>query len=102
MHVHAEPIVSVFGEPILWTLRLYDEPDGYARRLPYAAVCTVSIMHRYATISALHGRFGRDTWRAIEDWLRLQGATSAAMERNGRLVVLTEDSCSPAPETSSD
>lgn len=81
-------MTNLHAEPIVWTLRLYDEPDGYAQRLPYAAVCTVSIMHRYATISALHGRFDRDTWRAIEEWLRSQGVTSAAMERHGRIVTL--------------
>lgn len=88
IHVHAEPIVSVFGEPILWTLRLYDEPDGYERRLPYRAVCTVFVHGRSAEISAMHGIFDRPSWRAIEAWLRAQGVASAAMERRGRLVTL--------------
>lgn len=93
IHVHAEPIVTVCGTTVLWTLRLYDEPDGYAQRLPYAAVCTVSIMQRYATISALHGRFDRAAWRAIEAWLRAQGVESAEMERRGRTVILFATDC---------
>ena len=79
-HLHAEPIV--------WTLRLYDEPDGYARRLPYRAVATASIMGDRALLAGLHGRFDRGGWRAIEAWLRSQGVTSAAMERHGRIVTL--------------
>lgn len=80
VHAHAEPLV--------WTLRIYDEPDGYERRRPYRAVATVSLFGRRAWISALHGTFDRAAWRAIEAWLRTRGVTSAAMERRGRTVTL--------------
>lgn len=81
-HLHAEPIV--------WTLRLYDEPDGYVQRLPYRAVATASIMGDRALLAGLHGRFDRAGWREIEAWLRAQGVTQAAMERRGRMVTLTD------------
>ena len=74
------------AEPIVWTLRLYDEPDGYAQRLPYKAVATVSLMGDRAWISGLHGHFGRTGWRAINDWLWSRGVRSAEMERRGRIV----------------
>lgn len=74
------------AEPIVWTLRLYDEPDGYERRLPYRAVATVSLMGDRAMICALHGRFSRADWRAIDEWLHDRGITTAEMERRGRVV----------------
>lgn len=82
--------VTLHAEPIVWTLRLYDEPDGYAQRLPYRAVATAQIMGERAWLCGLHGRFDRAGWRAIEEWLRGQGVTSAAMERRGRVVVLAD------------
>ncbi|MFA5567467.1 MAG: hypothetical protein WC972_02365 [Trueperaceae bacterium] len=78
MHLHAEPLV--------WTLRLYDEATGYERRLPYRAVATVSLFGNRAWISGLHGHIDRAAWRLFNDWLRSQGVTSAAMERRGRYV----------------
>ena len=80
--------VTLHAEPIVWTLRLYDEPDGYGRRLPYRAVATASIMGDRALLSGLHGRFDRPAWRAIEAWLRSRGVRSAEMERRGRIVTL--------------
>ena len=80
--------VSLHAEAIVWTLRLYDEPGGYALRLPYRAVATVSIMGDRALLSGLHGRFDRPAWRAIEAWLRGQGCTSVIIERRGRVRVL--------------
>lgn len=76
---------------MLWTLRLYDRPDGYERRLPFRAVCTVFVHGRAAEISAMKGTFDRPSWRAIETWLRARGVESAAMERRGRVVTLTDE-----------
>lgn len=78
MHLHAEPLV--------WTLRLYEGPDGYERRLPYRAVATVSLFGNRAWISGLHGRIDRAAWRLLNDWLKSQGVTSVAMERHGRRI----------------
>ena len=89
-HLHAEPIV--------WTLRLYDEPDGYVQRLPYRAVATASIMGDRALLAGLHGRFDRSGWRAIEEWLRSRGVTQAAMERHGRIVTLDAGAGAPISE----
>jgi len=88
INVHAEPVVTVCGTTVLWTLRLYDQPDGYDQRRPFRAVCTVFVHGRAAEISAMHGTFDRPSRRAIEAWLRTQGVTSAVMERRGRLVTL--------------
>ena len=78
--------MSLHAEPLVWTLRLYDGPDGYAERAPYVAVATVALLGKKAWISGLHGSFTRGHWREIRDWLRSQGVTSAAMERRGRYV----------------
>lgn len=84
-HLHASPLV--------WTLRLYDEPDGYVLRRPYRAVATATLTGDRAWLCGLHGRFDRQAWRAIEAWLRSQGVTSAAMERHGRIVTLGAPAC---------
>jgi hypothetical protein len=83
-------VTFLYAEPLVWTLRLYDEPEGYEKRLPYRAVATVSLMGERAWLCGLHGRFDRPAWRAIEDWLRSRGVTSAAMERRGRTIVLMD------------
>ncbi|MCD6674830.1 MAG: hypothetical protein LT106_18510 [Burkholderiaceae bacterium] len=85
-------MIYLHAEPIGWTLRLYDEPDGFARRVPYQTlVATVTIMGARASIWGLHGRFDRDTRRAIAQWLHEQGVTSAEMERHGRIITLTDE-----------
>jgi len=83
--------VTLHAEPIVWTLRLYDEPDGYVRRVPYPTVVTAMLMGDRALLSGLHGSFDRQAWRAIEEWLRSRGVTQAAMERHGRIVTLTDE-----------
>lgn len=89
----ARAVTYLHAEPLVWTLRLYDEPDGYVQRLPYRAVATASIMGDRALLAGLHGRFDRSGWRAIEEWLRSQGVTSAAMDRRGRIVTLGAPAC---------
>lgn len=86
VHLHAEPIVHIMREAVVWQLRLYNEPDGYALRMPYFAVVTVSAIGGKAKICGLHGTFDRAAWRAIEAWMRGQGMVSADMERRGRRV----------------
>lgn len=97
-HLHAERIVWIGVaaglEASLWTLRLYDEPDGYARRLPYDAIATATIVGEQAWLAGLHGQFSRAAWRTIRDWLRSKGVTSATMERRGRVIVLVDESAS--------
>lgn len=78
--------VKLHAEPLVWTLRLYDEPGGHEHRRPYIAVATVSLLGDRAWISGLHGKFDRTAWRLVNDWLRSQGVKSAAMERHGRRI----------------
>lgn len=87
----AGAVTYLHADPIVWTLRLYDEPDGYEQRMPYRAVATVSIMGAQAWIGGLHGRFDRAAWREVHRWLRARGVSSVAMERRGRLVTLSID-----------
>lgn len=82
--------VTLHAEPIVYTLRLYDEPGGFGQRRPYKAVATISIMGTHAWIGGLHGRFDRAAWREVHRWLRSQGITSVAMERRGRVVTLID------------
>lgn len=85
-HGVVRAVTYLHAEPIVYTLRLYYEPDGYARRLPYLAVATVSLLGARAWISGMHGQFDRAGWRAINDWLWSRGVRSAEMERRGRIV----------------
>ena len=68
------------------SVRVYDRPDGYANRLPYSAIVTVS--HLNDTTVYLHGAVGvmdRQVWASLLDLLREQGVTTVMLERHGRM-----------------
>ena len=71
-------------------VRFYDCPDGYAKRLPYSVIVTVS--HLTDKTVYLHGAVGtvtREKWTALLDMLREQGVTTVMLERHGRMKTLT-------------
>lgn len=71
-------------------VRAYDVPDGYANRLPYLAIVTVS--HLTDTIVYLHGAVGkvdRETWEGTLDLLRERGIKTVMLERHGRMKTIT-------------
>lgn len=70
-------------------VRFYDHPDGYANRLPYSVIVTVS--HLTDTIVYLHGAVGtvtREAWTALLDLLRTRGVTTVMLERRGTMKTI--------------
>lgn len=72
--------------PFISQVRLYDEPDGYARRIPYKAIVTVTHMSdRMVYLSGAIGELGPEAFPALLELLRSQGVTEVVSERHGRM-----------------
>ena len=83
MAVHMEMTAEVSA------VRFYDRPDGYANRLPYSVIVTVS--HLTDTTVYLHGAVGtvtREKWTALLDLLRERGVTTVMLERHGKMKTI--------------
>ncbi|PIL42029.1 hypothetical protein CR105_26400 [Massilia eurypsychrophila] len=75
--------------PEVSSVRAYDEPDGYARRIPYLAIVTVT--HLTDTTAYLHGAVGkvdREMWAATLNLLRERGVKTVMLERHGRMKTI--------------
>jgi len=67
-------------------VRAYDEPNGYAQRIPYRAIVTVT--HLTDTLAYLHAAVGvlkPDDFAALLAMLKEQGITTVQFERHGRM-----------------
>ena len=67
-------------------IRAYDQPGGYAKRLPYLAIVTVT--HLTDQVVYLHSAKGiadRETWEKMLSLLRESGVTTVMLERRGRM-----------------
>ena len=83
MPVHLEITTEVSS------VRAYDGPDGYAKRLPYTAIITIS--HLTDTTAYLHGAKGdasRAVWVALLDLLRARGIRTVMLERHGKMKTI--------------
>lgn len=72
------------------SVRAYDQPDGYERRIPYLAI--VSVTHLTDTTVYLHGAVGkvdRETWAKMIDLLRERGIKTVMLERHGRMKTIS-------------
>jgi hypothetical protein len=71
------------------SIRAYDQPDGYDRRLPYLGIVTVT--HLTDKIVYLHGAVGKID-RATRDkaiaMLIERGVTTLMFERRGRMKTI--------------
>lgn len=71
------------------TIRVYDDPDGYAMRQPYRVVVTVTHLNDGRVyLHGAHGDVDRETWTKILELLRERGATTVEMERHGRIKTI--------------
>lgn len=72
--------------PEVSSIRVYSEPDGYAKRLPYS--CMMSVTYLNSKIVYLHGARGTVT-RAVYDQafalLKSLGIEEVQMERHGKM-----------------
>ncbi|WP_426195094.1 hypothetical protein [Massilia sp. DWR3-1-1] len=78
VHLHLSPSVS--------QVRSYDEPDGYARRLPYRAIVTIThLTDKLAYLHSAVGALGREEFPALLAMLKERGVTTVMYERHGRM-----------------
>lgn len=71
------------------TIRVYDQPNGYEKRLPYVGI--VSIDHLTDWLVYIHGAVGkidRETLGQAYALLREQGVTTALVERHRQVKVI--------------
>lgn len=62
--------MSIDVEPIVATVRWYDDPKGYEKKLPYKAVATISLLNRDTVfISGMHGSINRQMLSELACWL---------------------------------
>ncbi len=75
--------------PFVSQVRLYDEPDGYARRVPYKAIVTIThLTDKTVYLSAAVGDLTLDVYPALLAMLKERGIESVMMERHGRMKTL--------------
>lgn len=74
------------AEPILYTLRWYDEHWGYNKQLPYKAVATISILNKEtAHVTGMHGEFTATMYKELVSWLALHNIKYVEVYRHGKL-----------------
>jgi hypothetical protein len=78
MHIEHSPFTTV--------MRLYDDPDGYAKRLPYNAL----LMAQWRSdtevyLCCTHGEIDWQVWKLAMSILKSEGVTKVSFERRGKL-----------------
>jgi hypothetical protein len=69
------------------TVRWYDDPNGYAARQPYRAICSlVYLAEDHVFIYGMHGSLSKEDMRVFFSQLLQEGVTKVTAERKGRLV----------------
>lgn len=67
-------------------VRAYDQPDGYALRLPYRAIVTVKHLgDDVVYLGAAVGTLNLGDFPALLAMLKAQGVTTVMFERHGRM-----------------
>jgi hypothetical protein len=78
--------MALDAEPILYTLRWYDEDWGYEQALPYKAVATVSILNKdIAHITGMHGTFTPLMYKELATWFHLRNIKEVEVFRHGKI-----------------
>jgi hypothetical protein len=71
-------------KPFVETLRVYDEPDGYEKRIPYKGILTIThINDRTIYVSGAVGEVDRRAWNEALKLFRERGITTMMYERHG-------------------
>lgn len=70
-------------------IRVYNQPDGYEKRLPYICIMTVTrLTSKVAYLHGAHGKVNRTTRAQAMDLLRARGITTLMVERHGILKTI--------------
>lgn len=83
-HMHLELTTTVA------TIRVYDHADGYALRLPYAGIMTVTYLsNKLAYLSGACGSITREMYDEAFAMLKAQGVEEVMIERRGEMKKIT-------------
>jgi hypothetical protein len=75
--------------PLMSTIRVYDQPDGYEKRLPYLGLVTVKhLTDKTVYLCGAVGKIDRETRTMGLALLREQGITTLMVERHGRMKTI--------------
>jgi hypothetical protein len=89
MSRNTNPPMHLVMTPHVEFIRVYDQPDGYEKRLPY--ICILAVTHLTNKVTYLHGAHGkvdRATRAQAFDMLRARGVTTVLVERHGILKTI--------------
>lgn len=76
-------------KPLVSTIRVYDLPDGYDKRMPYLGMMTVThLTDKTVYLSGAIGTIDRPTRTMALAMLREQGVTTLMLERHGRMKTI--------------
>lgn len=80
--------IHVVLTPFVSQIRIYDEPDGYEKRIPYKGIMTVTFMtDKIVYISGAHGKFEtREAYEKIFEVLKANGVEELFYERRGKMT----------------
>jgi hypothetical protein len=71
------------------SIRAYDQPNGYANRLPYLAIVQVKhLTDKVVYLCGAVGKVDRETWTKMLDLLREQGVMTVMLERHGEMKTI--------------
>jgi hypothetical protein len=75
--------------PHIEFIRVYDQPSGYEKRLPYLGILAVThLTDKIAYLHAAVGKIDRATYMLAVSMLRERGITTLMVERHGRLKTI--------------
>ncbi len=77
--IHIENSISI--------ARWYDEPDGFEKKKPYRAICSIFFIDRdHAFIYGMHGKLNKADMKELFEQLYLMGVLKITAERKGKLT----------------
>jgi hypothetical protein len=77
--------------PFISQIRIYDEPDGYEKRIPYKGIITVTYLNeKTAYLSGAVGEINRKVYNEIVKLLKAEGIEEVLFERRGSFKTRTD------------
>jgi hypothetical protein len=70
-------------------IRVYDQPDGYEKRLPYVGILGVTFLtNKIVYLHGAVGRVDRTAYAQATAMLRARGITTLMVERHGQMKTI--------------
>lgn len=73
--------------PHVSQIRVYDQPDGYEKRIPYIGIMTITHLNDTTVyISGAVGNFDRKAYLQVAELLKENGIDTLLYERHGKFI----------------